>query len=118
AVLWAHSFFWLLLTPTIGVSAAIVAFLSFTAGELLFMPITALIPVRLAPVHLRGRYFSLSSVVWGGSYALASLVGGVALDMSNPALLWPVMIGLMLVGGAGALRLRTSVRLEPVPLSS
>jgi MFS family permease len=118
ALLWAHSFLWLLLTPTLGVPAAVVAFLSFTSGELLFMPITALIPVRLAPVHLRGRYFSLSSVVWGGSYALASLVGGVALDMSNPGLLWPIMIALMLIGGAGALRLRTSIRLEPIPATT
>ena len=92
----------------------IAAFLAFTAGELLFMPITAIIPVRLAPMHLRGRYFSLSSVVWGGSYAFASLVGGLALDLPNPAILWPVMTMLMLAGGIGALRLGRSERLNPV----
>ncbi|MEX2314150.1 MAG: MFS transporter, partial [Thermomicrobiales bacterium] len=111
--LWALAFAWFLATPALGVPAAIAAFLAFTAGELLFMPITALIPVRLAPIHLRGRYFSLSSVVWGGSYAFASLVGGLALDLPNPAVLWPVMIALMLLGGAGALRLQSSERLEP-----
>lgn len=115
ATLWAISFGWLLLTPSLGVSAAIAAFLAFTAGELLFMPITAIIPVRLAPIHLRGRYFSLSSVTWGGSYAFASLVGGIALDLSNPAVLWPAMVALMLVGGLGALRLGRSERLAPVP---
>lgn len=118
ATLWATSFGWLLVTPTLGVPAAVVAFLSFTAGELIFMPITALIPVRLAPIHLRGRYFSLSSVVWGGSYALASLVGGLALDLPNPALLWPAMMALMLIGGFGALRLGSSERLRPVPAHS
>jgi MFS family permease len=114
ALLWAISFGWFLLTPSLGVPAAIAAFLAFTAGELLFMPITAIIPVRLAPMHLRGRYFSLSSVVWGGSYAFASLVGGLALDLPNPAVLWPVMTVLMLAGGIGALRLHRSERLNPV----
>lgn len=114
AVLWALSFGWFLATPMLGVPAAAAAFVTFTAGELLFMPITAIIPVRLAPVHLRGRYFSLSSVVWGGSYSFAALVGGIALDLPNPALLWPVMIVLMLIGAAGALRLQRSERLQPV----
>jgi hypothetical protein len=118
AALWALTFAFLLGTPTFGVPAAIAAFLAFTAGELLFMPITALIPVRLAPVHLRGRYFALSSVVWGGSYAFASLVGGLALDLPNPAVLWPAMIALMLAGGAGALRLRLSARLAPAQIES
>lgn len=118
AVLWAMAFAWFLMTPILGVPAAIAAFLSFTAGELLFMPITAIIPVRLAPVHLRGRYFSLTSVVWGGSYSFASLVGGVALDLPEPAVLWVVMIGLMLAGGASALRLQSSGRLNPAESAS
>jgi MFS family permease len=113
AALWAIMFGWFLATPSLGVPAAIAAFLFFTAGELLFMPITAIIPVRLAPIHLRGRYFALSSVVWGGSYAFASLIGGVALDLPNPALLWPAMVVLMLVGAIGALRLQSSERLRP-----
>jgi len=116
ATLWALSFACFLVTPQLGVPAAVAAFLAFTAGELLFMPITAIVPVRLAPIHLRGRYFSLSSVVWGGSYAFAALVGGFALDLPNPAVLWPAMIVLMLIGGAGALRLQSSQRLEPVRL--
>jgi len=114
ALLWTCSFGFLLLTPSLGVPAAMAAFLAFTLGELLFMPITAIIPVRLAPMHLRGRYFSLSSVVWGGSYAFASLIGGVALDLPNPAMLWPVMMVLMLAGGLGALRMARSDRLNPV----
>ncbi len=118
AVLWALSFAWFLATPMLGVPAAIAAFLAFTAGELLFMPITAIIPVRLAPVHLRGRYFSLTSVVWGGSYSFASLVGGVALDLPEPAVLWVIMIGLMLIGGLSALRLQSSDRLNPVNASA
>ena len=107
---------WFLATPTLGVPAAVAAFVTFTAGELLFMPITAIIPVRLAPVHLRGRYFSLSSVVWGGSYSFASLVGGIALDLPNPALLWPVMIALMLSVRPGHSVCNAPTGCGPVPL--
>jgi MFS family permease len=110
---WALSFAFMLLSDRLGVLAAVAVFLAFTAGELLFMPITAVIPVRLAPVHLRGRYFALSSVTWGGSWAVASLGGGFALDLERPAVLWPIMALVMLLGGAAALRLRGSERLAP-----
>lgn len=113
AVCWSLAFASLLLAPELGAPAAVSTFLWFTAGELLFMPITAVIPVRLAPVHLRGRYFAAASVVWGGSWALAAFAGGLALDLPQPAVLWPVMAALMLAGAAGALRLHTATRLQP-----
>jgi predicted MFS family arabinose efflux permease len=113
AALWAIAFGCMLATPAYGVSAAIATFLAFTAGELLFMPITAVIPVRLAPIHLRGRYFAIVSIVWGGSWAIAALAGGLALDLPEPAILWPVLVALMLAGAAGALRLQASERLRP-----
>jgi hypothetical protein len=101
------------LTPTFGVEAAAAAFVAFTAGELLFMPSTAVIPVRLAPLHLRGRYFALSSIVWGGSWAIASFGAGLALDLSHPAILWPAMMTLMLGGGVASLRMCGHERLLP-----
>jgi MFS family permease len=119
AALWALAFVCMLGTTTFGVPAAIAAFVAFTAGELLFMPISAVIPVRLAAVHLRGRYFSATSVIWGASYAIATFVAGIALDLPQPAVLWPAMAVLMLAGGLAALRLHTAPRLDPMakPLS-
>jgi MFS family permease len=113
ALCWTGSFGLMLLTPGMGLPAAIAAFLAFTAGELLFMPASAVIPVRLAPLHLRGRYFALLSIAWGGSWAIASLIAGFALDLPEPAVLWPVMAGVMVVGAFAALRMRREPRLAP-----
>jgi MFS family permease len=115
ALFWALSFLVMLATPSFGVPAAVLVFLAFTAGELLFMPVTAVIPIRLAPVHLRGRYFAFASIMWGASYAVASFFGGLALDLPEPALLWPVMLGIMLLGGLGALRFQSAPRLAVAP---
>jgi predicted MFS family arabinose efflux permease len=117
SLLWVVAFLCILAAPEFGRSAALAGFLAFTAGELLFMPATAVIPVRLAPMHLRGRYFAATSIVWGGSWALASLAAGIALDLPRTALLWPVMAGLMLLAALGALRLQTYPRLRPVAIS-
>ena len=110
---WTLAFGCMLLTPSLGVSAAVAAFLAFTVGELLFMPSTAVIPVRLAPLYLRGRYFALSSIVWGGSWAVASFGAGLALDLRRPALMWPALMALMVVGALAALRLRGAEHLAP-----
>ncbi|RIK37290.1 MAG: hypothetical protein DCC58_18170 [Chloroflexi bacterium] len=113
AACWIGSFVVMLVTPGVGLPAAVAAFLLFTAGELLFMPASAVIPVRLAPLHLRGRYFALLSIAWGGSWAIASLIAGFALDHSRPALLWPVMAGMMFVAVAAAAHMRREARLAP-----
>lgn len=113
SLLWALSFAFILLTPTMGIAAAVAAFVVFTAGEVLFMPVTAVVPVRLAPVHLRGRYFSATSIVWGGSYALATFAAGIALDLPEPAIIWPLMAALMLAGGVLSVRFARSPRIAP-----
>lgn len=119
ALLWVVAFVCMLGTVEFGVVAAVGAFLSFTAGELIFMPSTAIIPIRLAPVHLRGRYFAALSIIWGGSYAIASFIAGIALDLPDSTLLWPVMAGLMAVGAVGAFRLQRSARLDvPGPVTT
>lgn len=112
SLIWGLAFLAMVLTPGYS-AAAIFVFLAFTGGELIFMPITAIIAVRLAPLHLRGRYFSLLSITWGGSWAIATLTAGIALDLSRPVLLWPVMAAFMVLGAVGAWRLRSVERLTP-----
>ncbi|CAN5133154.1 MFS transporter [soil metagenome] len=112
SLIWGAAFLAMIATPGFS-AAAIFVFLAFTGGELIFLPITAIIAVRLAPLHLRGRYFSLLSITWGGSWAIATLTAGIALDLSRPVLLWPVMAAFMVVGAVAAWRLRSIERLTP-----
>jgi MFS family permease len=112
ALMWALAFTIMLLTPALGL-AAVGVFICFTAGELIFMPASSILAVRLAPKHLRGRYFSLLSITWGASFAIATLSAGAVLDTAQPMLLWPVMVAVMLACAAGALRLRDFARLRP-----
>jgi MFS family permease len=112
AVIWMGAFLVMMATPGFA-GAAVVVFLGFTAGQLIFMPLTAIFAVRLAPIHLRGRYFSLLSITWGSSWAIATLSAGIALDLPRPILLWPVMAGLMVAAAVGAYRLRDNERLFP-----
>lgn len=113
ALFWVVAFVCMIGTRSLGAPAAVGTFFAFTLGELLFMPLSAVIPVRLAPVHLRGRYFAALSIMWGASYAIASFAAGLALDLPDPGILWPIMAGLMLVGAFAALPLRGSARLIP-----
>ncbi len=112
SIIWSLAFVIMIATPQIS-SAAVLVFLGFTFGELIFMPLTAVVSIRLAPIHLRGRYFSLLSITWGASWAIATLTAGIALDLPRPILLWPAMAIVMLVGAGAALRLRNNLRLRP-----
>lgn len=113
SALWTVAFVLILATPRVGIGAAIAAFATYTAGEVLFMPVTAVVPVRLSPMHLRGRYFSATSIVWGGSFAVATFAAGIALDMPNPGVIWPVMAVLMVLGGVLSVRFTRSPRVAP-----
>lgn len=115
ALLWTAAFLLMMATATQSV-AAFAVFIAFTAGELIFMPVSAIFAVRLAPRRLRGRYFTLLSITWGGSFAIATLAAGWMQDVDEPALLWPAMAALMLAAALGSLRLRNSRRLQPPPL--
>jgi MFS family permease len=95
ALTWAAAFAVMVATVDFG-ATALVVFALFTAGELLFMPLSAVFAVRLAPVRLRGRYFSLLSMTWGGSAAVATLAAGWIQEAENPILMWPVMVAIML----------------------
>lgn len=118
ALAWAAAFGFMMLTVE-SVGFGIAVFAMFTAGELIFMPLSAVFAVRLAPVSLRGRYFSMLSMTWGGSAAIATLAAGWIQDADDPIVMWPVMVALMLAAALAALRLRDSRRLlyqppEPV----
>ena len=117
AAFWAAAFGFMVLTVD-ALSAAYLVFAMFTLGELLFMPLTAVFPVRLAPVRLRGRYFSLLSMTWGGSAAIATLVAGWIQDADDPSVMWPVMALIMVIAAFAALRLRGSRRLRHVPIDA
>ena len=82
------------------------------AGQVLLVPLTTVIAVRLAPAHLRGRYFALSNVVWGFAWAVAALFGGVMLDTTRPALLWPIIIMVVLTGGLVGAHVARAPRLQ------
>lgn len=112
ALLWTVSFSIMMLTVEIQ-QAAVLVFLFFIAGELVFMPVSAIFAVRLAPDRLRGRYFSMLSMTWGGSFAIATFTAGAVQDTSRPILLWPVLAALMVFCATGALRLRNVERLQP-----
>lgn len=114
ALTWAAAFGFMVLTVDT-MYAAFLVFAMFTFGELLFMPLSAVFAVRLAPMRLRGRYFSLLSMTWGGSAAIATLAAGWVQDADDPIWLWPVMVGIMLLATIGALRLRSSARLRYEP---
>lgn len=100
AIFWAVSYAlfgaspWLTVLPF----AAIVI---YTVGEMLFMPTSGVLVVELAPEHLRGRYLSASSIIWGGAWGLSSWASGAILGSAHPGLLWPALIAVFLLGGVG-----------------
>ena len=112
SVIWGAAFLTMIVTPGFA-PAAVLVFIAFTAGQVIFMPLTGILAVRLAPVHLRGRYFAALSITWGASWAIATLTAGIALDLPRPILLWPAMAALMAAGALAALRMRSVARLEP-----
>ena len=109
---WSLAFLGVLATLRWAEPAAAGAFLVFGAGQVLLVPLTTVVAVRLAPAHLRGRYFSLSNVVWGFAWAVAALFGGVMLDTARPELLWPIVIVLMLTGGLAGAHVARAPRLR------
>lgn len=87
---------WLSLLPFVAIGI-------YTLGEMLFMPTTGVLVVELAPEHLRGRYLAGSSVTWGIAWGVASWGSGAILGSSQPVLLWPALMVVLLVGGLGGL---------------
>ncbi len=116
ALLWASS--WLILgmsgltTPAVAVVGACLSTLVFGLGETLSAPIIPSLVNDLAPDHLRGRYNSVQSLVWGVSGALGPAVAGLLLGADLVALWVSLVVGGCLVAGVLALRLRSSLTPE------
>lgn len=109
-VLWALS--WLLFgsaynLPQWGAVAILILAISvFALGETLWSPTAPALLNELAPEHLRGRYNSFMSVLWGLAGALGPLLTGVFLS-ADRAQLWTVTLAAgCLVAAVIALGLR------------
>jgi MFS family permease len=80
-ILWATS--WLLFGSALGIDAEwaavmvlTVAIAVFAIGETMWSPVAPALLNDLAPEHLRGRYNSFQSLLWGVSGALGPLMTG------------------------------------------
>ena len=115
AVLWALSWVILgasgILPPVLAIVAICLSTLVFAVGETLWAPIMPAIVNDLAPEHLRGRYNSVQSLVWGISGALGPGLAGLLLGAGLVAVWIPlVVIGCL---GAGLLALGLRSHLTP-----
>ncbi len=80
--------------------------LFFATGETLFQPVSGALVNDLAPEHLRGRYNSLSGIVWGVSAAIGQVIAGVFLQL-HLALAWTVFVAAgATLGGVGLTTMR------------
>jgi MFS family permease len=78
-----------------------VALMVVTAlGVVLFMALVPTVVSHLAPVHLRGRYMGVWTIVYVAGYGLGPLLGGRALDTLGPQSAYLVVAA---VGVAGSL---------------
>ncbi|MEL6222602.1 MAG: MFS transporter [Cyanobacteria bacterium J06626_14] len=79
---WAAGFVCVWITGAISTHAVIVAILSFTIiaiAEVLYAPASTAIVSDIAPVELRGFYFSLDSECWAIGFLIGPAIGGWAL---------------------------------------
>jgi MFS family permease len=114
-LLWALS--WLLFGTALGLpqwGAVVILVLGiavFAIGETLWSPTAPALLNDLAPEHLRGRYNSVMSVLWGLAGALGPLVTGVFLSLDQGRIWTLTLAGGCAVAALIALRLRP--RLTP-----
>lgn len=110
ALLWAASWLVLGLTGLLPTTAAIVGVclstFVFALGETLWAPVAPALVNDLAPDHLRGRYNSMQSLVWGVSGALGPAVTGLLLGGGHVGAWVTVVVGGSLVAALLAARLR------------
>lgn len=97
-VLWGCS--WLLFGSSLGmpewaaVALLIAAISVFAVGETMWSPVAPALLNDLAPEHLRGRYNSFQSVMWGVSGALGPLLTGMLLSGGQGRLwTWSLALG-------------------------
>ncbi len=74
-----------------------------TIGEMVLVPIAQAVVADMAPEDMRGRYMGFYGLVWGLSFGIGPLFGGVILSADGGAhrrLLWHIAL---VVGGFGAI---------------
>lgn len=109
-VLWGLSWLVVGLTGILPVGAAIALILLstfiFALGETLWAPIAPALVNDLAPDHLRGRYNSLQSVVWGISSSIGPALAGAMLGAGLLGAWVGIVVVGCLVASVMAIRLR------------
>jgi MFS family permease len=80
ALTWAFAGSSLVLPDALVLAAIILAMSAFAVGETLWSPVAPALLNELAPEHLRGRYNSVQSLLWGVSGALGPLITGLFLS--------------------------------------
>ena len=80
AVTWALATSSLVLPGWLVLGALILAMSVFALGETLWSPVAPALLNELAPEHLRGRYNSFQSLLWGVSGAIGPLITGLFLS--------------------------------------
>lgn len=79
----------------------------WTAGEMIYAPVTGAYVTSLAPERYRGRYMGLWHMMWSAGMLIGP-VTGTALFAREPALLWSACLILGIVaGGLALIRPRT-----------
>jgi MFS family permease len=80
ALTWALAGSSLVLPDALVLAAIVLAMSAFAVGETLWSPVAPALLNELAPEHLRGRYNSVQSLLWGVSGALGPLITGLFLS--------------------------------------
>ncbi len=86
------------------------ATLVITVGEMIVVPVSSALVVRLAPAEMRGRYIAASGLSWDIPSAIGPLAAGLILDNYNPNLVWYAGGALALVACLGFLVLHSAAR--------
>jgi MFS family permease len=112
-VLWASSWFLVLLGGVWLKAAAATAVLAVAAGifgigECFQGSTQQALVADLAPPRLRGRYMALASNSWSLGWIIGPALGGYLLQHA-PLSLWPAAAGTCLVAGLGALALERRI---------
>ena len=115
---WCGGFLLLWLTGMTTAEALFFAVGAFTAiaiAEVLYSPAASSLVGELAPLDLRGIYFSLESECWALGYIIGPTIGGWALDRPQTIGTHFWLILLAISGGAGALLLLLKHQLATAP---
>jgi MFS family permease len=90
--------------------AFLAAMLITAVGEMIVIPVSSALVVRLAPAEMRGRYIAVSGLSWDIPSTIGPPAAGLILDNYNPNLVWYAGGALALVASLGFLFLHSAAR--------